>query len=53
MKYELYEVSTGDSYGVYDTYEEAYEQKIEINHRLHLVCGGDYYVDLDIREINK
>lgn len=53
MKYELYEVSTGDSYGVYDTYEEAYEQKIEINHRLHLVSGGNYYVDLDIREINK
>lgn len=53
MKYELYEVSTGNSYGVYDTYEEAYEQKIEINHRIHLVSGGNYYVDLDIREINK
>ena len=39
------------SYGVFNTYEEAYEATIKINHNLHLVCGGDYYIKLEIREI--
>lgn len=53
MRYELYEISTGNRYGVFNTYEEAYNEKININHRIHLACGGDYYVNLGIRKIYK
>ena len=53
MRYELYEIGTGNRYGVFDTYEEAYNEKININHRIHLACGGDYCVNLGIRKIYK
>ena len=48
MKYKLIDLDTNNCYGVFATYKEAYEEKIKINHRIHLLCGGDYYIKLDI-----
>ena len=53
MKFELYELETNNSYGTFNTYQEAYEEKINVNHRIHIVCGGNYHLKLDIREIEE
>lgn len=53
MKFELYELETNNSYGIFNTYQEAYHEKINVNHRIHMVCGGNYYLKLDIREIEE
>lgn len=54
-KFELYDIEETRkdfaSYGVFDTYEEAYKVKIEKNHQLHALCGGNYYIKLDIKKI--
>ena len=50
MRYELFDMETNNSYGIFDTYEDAYTEKINVNHRIHMVCGGDFFVKLDIRE---
>ena len=49
--FKLVDREMNNCYGIFNTYEEAYQEKININHNIHMMCGGNYYLTLDIIEI--
>ena len=51
MKYKLISIEDNKCYGTFNSYEEAYHEIIEINHRIHLLCGGNYYIRFTIKEV--